>query len=132
MNVVYGPLCDALGLASRQEVTETRRGPLIKTVAWASPASEYRTVQPERILVDLEHDHTAVGEIVHLERSRDGRLWAVAHVDDRLRFASSTPERYFSAELSARRDASGTNREIDLLSVAITICPDADRAATAS
>jgi hypothetical protein len=97
VNVVYGPLCDALGLASRQEVTETGHGPLIKMVGWASPASEYRSVQPEQIPVDLDHDHKPVGQVVHLERSRAGMLWCVAHVDERLRFASCAPERYFSS-----------------------------------
>ena len=122
MNTIFAPLCDHLGLASRKEVTETRYGPLLTQAAWASPASEYRRVQPEKIPVDPDHDGRAVGQVVHLERSRAGTLWAVAHVDERLRFASWVPERYWPPKVSARRDG-GTHRDIELLSVAITIAP---------
>lgn len=48
---------------------------------WATPAAQYARVQDPRILIDREHDHQRVGEVVHLEHDLYDRLWAVAEVD---------------------------------------------------
>jgi hypothetical protein len=67
MNTVVGILSDPDGLAYD------------RTRYWASPASEYRSLQAARIPVDRDHDGRWVGRVVHLERSH-GSLWAVAEV----------------------------------------------------
>lgn len=44
-----------------------------------------RSVQADTIPIDQNHDHRWCGEVIYLERSRDGSLWAVGHIADDIR-----------------------------------------------
>jgi len=124
VRTVFGPLLDSLGLGTRQEVTETRSGPVMRQAAWAMPASEVRSVQPGPILVNLGHyPNDVAGEIVHLERAKSGTLWAVGQLADWVTFPDWLGPLYWSAETLAMRDASGTHREIEIEAVGIVRRP---------
>ena len=84
MRTVYGVVTDALGHASATTLQQGERRPELRMNAWATPSSEVRSVQNPEIRIDRDHDHRWVGEIIYLER-RDGNLWAVGHIDDRVR-----------------------------------------------
>ena len=80
MNTVYGVLVDAIGHASTEVVRQGAGGPELRHVGWASPAAEFRAIQPDKVTVDIDHDGYSRGEVVYLERNR-GRLWAVGVAD---------------------------------------------------
>lgn len=48
---------------------------------WSTPSRQVLPVQDAPLLVDVDHNSSWVGEIIHLEL-RDKNLWAVAHIDD--------------------------------------------------
>jgi hypothetical protein len=116
VNTVYGQLCDADGLATNGDRY------------WCTPAEHINRTQATKILVDLDHDPTAVvGEIVHLDRNRTG-LWAVAHINDDV--APSVNVRVGDLDVPVECDLywSATRRGnsdtgIELLSVALTASP---------
>lgn len=51
------------------------------TRSWSTPAELLRTVQDERIQVDIEHRGVGCGKVIFIER-RGGAVWLVAEVDD--------------------------------------------------
>jgi hypothetical protein len=78
---VYGVLADPLGLASDSILEQGPDRPELRHRAWATPAAEVRNVQ-DPIRIDRDHDHRWIGELIHLERSARGDLWAVGHLDE--------------------------------------------------
>jgi phage head maturation protease len=124
-NTVFGILCDELGHAADELLEQGPSRPELGLRAWATPAAEVRTVQAPRIPIDFNHDGRPIGELIYLERSA-GNLWAVAHVDQRIRpavsvevggiaTAVSTPF-YFSASRIGTPDF----RDVLIDSVALT------------
>ena len=69
MKTVHGVLADEFGHAS----AGGRH--------WASPAADYLREQAPEILIDRDHSHRWVGEIVFLARHA-GSLWGVGEVSD--------------------------------------------------
>jgi hypothetical protein len=65
-----GVVCDGLGLAQ----TERR--------SWSTPAAAVAEIQDDRIPIDYHHDGRRLGEVVHLERDKAGRLWAVGELEE--------------------------------------------------
>jgi hypothetical protein len=98
--------CTAFGLVTDQDGLVWN--PELRKRAWATPAAAVASVQNERIPIDVEHSHVAVGELVDLQRTKAG-LWGIGHVRARalspfvrVRVAGETRdipvELYWSAE----------------------------------
>ena len=88
------------GLSSRPEIREdwsTRQR------CWATPAETLRRVQPARVMLDIEHQGEAIGELVSLFRGESGHAWAVA-VSDHDWLAEFPEPLYFSAAFRSRFD----------------------------
>jgi hypothetical protein len=82
--MVVGVLADALGACARTHV-EDRSVPGRIVVehwsdVWSAPASEYRSVQPGRVRLDISHV-LPVGTVMGLAEDSERRLWACAEVD---------------------------------------------------
>jgi hypothetical protein len=69
VRTVIGVVSDELGHAQNEHRS------------WATPSAQVSSTQDDEILVDQNHDHRWIGRVVHLEL-RQGKLWAVAEVDD--------------------------------------------------
>lgn len=113
-HTVVGRIASADGLAAD---FSRRRG------AWASPAADYRTAQPQRIPVDRDHNHQWVGRIVHLERGPGG-IVAVAELDISepaliVRVADQDVALRDPTYFSAEYDSDPDGRDIELISVAV-------------
>ena len=74
LNTVVGPLGDADGLATKVEAVQGVDRPELVRRSWATPTSEVRTIQPERIAVDYAHDGRQLGEVVALLRHGDDSI----------------------------------------------------------
>jgi hypothetical protein len=83
MRTIYGVVCDQFGVAHKKTLVQGALGPEFRHDVWTTPAAAIRGTQPSTIMVDRDHDHQPVGEVIHLER-RHGNLWAVAQVRDDL------------------------------------------------
>jgi HK97 family phage prohead protease len=113
MNTVCGLLADQLGHAAKSVLEQGPDRPELRLDAWATPAGQVAAVQADTIPVDLDHDRIPCGELVYLERS-GGKLWAVAHVADRVqpavrvrvggRQVSVATELYWSASTRGAQD----------------------------
>ena len=119
MNTIFAPLCDHLGLASRKEVTETRYGPLRRRpLGPRRRASTQGAAREDPGRPRPRRPGSRPGRAPRTVTGRDalggGTRQQAAAV------CELGPERYWSAEVSAQRDG-GTHRDIELLSVAITI-----------
>lgn len=98
--VLVGQLLTRDGHAQRRELAPNLRE--MRTLSWASPASALARVQPARIPLDIEHDHSAeVGQVVSLFRSRNGDAWAVT-TSGAERLADYPEPIYFSAQFASR------------------------------
>lgn len=128
MKTVFGIFASQDGLAWTQELEQGALRPELRFKAWSSPASEYRTVQPARVIVDQEHDGVPVGEVVHLEHGPGGNAWCVAHVDDAIvpevrvklgpgNVVSVPHDLYWSAQ---RRETPGG---LELMAMSLTTSP---------
>jgi hypothetical protein len=121
---VWGVVTDRLGATVWESTWIDHRGAAHCERTYAlHPAAEFRSIQPARIEVDLNHRGQAVGRVVHLERTADDTLWGVAVLDsiepsDLDAFGRS----WFSATVSAERRGVH-RRDIELRSLSITKSP---------
>lgn len=119
MTTVLGPVLDKHGQAYRKRHRELPGGGwTTERRTWSTPAAGVRRRQPERIPIDYRHGGEPIGEVVHLERSRDGALWAVGMIADGAWPAGEQPL-YWSPELDFRQDGFDT----EIKSLAITPSP---------
>jgi hypothetical protein len=117
---LVGQVTDALGHSEHRTLgwdgrtaTETRRYSSL-------PALEFRSIQPAHIEVNLRHQGPAIGEVVHLERTADNSIYAVAVVSGHPELVSPTiPPQYWSGEVTATAD----RRDIELTGLGIVEAP---------
>jgi hypothetical protein len=118
---VFGLLQDRDGMARRRSFYRDRHGAMqTRSRTWATPSTGWRTHQPATIRIDLHHNpELTVGELVHIERDKSGRLWGIGHVAD-LIAPDEGVKLYFSPSITFDR---GTGSDAVIDSVAITPTP---------
>lgn len=128
MKTVFGIVCDELSLASATTVEQGDLGPELRHRAWATPASEVRAEQAEKITIDRDHDRIEIGQVVYLER-RNGSLWAVGQVRDdvspvvNVRVGSALVALETDFYWSASRLSTEDYRDIVIDSISLTASP---------
>jgi hypothetical protein len=76
------------GLASRRELVQGDGRPEVRTAAWRTSSLDVRHSQAAHVPVTEGHDPwSEIGQVTYLERSKNGDLWCVAHLDDDVRAA---------------------------------------------
>jgi hypothetical protein len=103
--VVIGPLLDRFGHARQLDPVTYRES------HWKTPAGELRSTQPTTIPIRLGHG-PIVGELVWLERDRDGTVHAAGVVDVDL---PTDLDLFFSAETTSFED--GTDVVVEAVGI---------------
>ncbi len=93
-----------LGMARKVSLTQGRLGPEIERNFYAVDPMMLRAAQPIRIVVDLCHGDTILGDVVSLQL-RGGQLWATAELHGDPPPADASPL-YWSVASDSHRDGS--------------------------
>jgi hypothetical protein len=112
---VIGRVTDSIGAAEHRSYGWEGKAAVEYRRFEALPSVEYRTHHPAPLEVTLDHAGAAIGRALHLERSADDSIWAVAAVDYDDLLITRPGSLYWSPELRYRRD--GTDIEVTGLSV---------------
>jgi HK97 family phage prohead protease len=114
--VVVGCLADELGAVSQLTTIHVRhagRNFDVRREFSRMPSTEYRFTQASEIRVDVDHERP-VGEVKHLELSRNGNLFAVCEIDG----SGLEGPLYYSPEVLHRG-----GKDIELRALAVTRSP---------